>query len=339
MDNVKQRTNCPECDESLDRRAFLATVGGAALAAGAAPLFAVPRSALAAPIPTSKAETAVKALHETLSESQRKVICFPFDHELQHTINANWKITDPEIGSEFYTNEQRDLVDQIFRGVTSEDGYERFRKQMDEDNGGMEKYSMALFGEPGTGKFQWEMTGRHLTVRADGDSVENMAFGGPIVYGHGTGDSVKGLPGNVFYYQLKKANEVFQALDGTQREKALLAKAPSEGRVPLQGEGRRFPGIAIGELSEDQKGLVEQTMKIILAPYREEDVTEAIELLKAGGGLDKLHLAFYKTSADGDPDIGEDGEWEIWRLEGPTFVWHFRGQPHVHTYVNIGKKS
>ena len=61
--------------------------------------------------------------------------------------------------------------------------------------------------------------------------------------------------------------------------------------------------------------------------------------LKTGGGLDKLHLAFYKTDAGGNPDLGEDGEWEIWRLEGPTFVWHFRGQPHVHTYVNIGKKS
>ena len=28
----------------------------------------------------------------------------------------------------------------------------------------------------------------------------------------------------------------------------------------------------------------------------------------------------------------------IWRLEGPTLVWHFRGAPHVHAYVNIGAK-
>ena len=89
-----------------------------------------------------------------------------------------------------------------------------------------------LLGEPGSGKSEWEMTGRHLTIRADGDSVQNAAFGGPIVYGHGEGDGVAGLPGNVFYYQLKKANEVFLALDGKQRDKALLPKAPPESRVP-----------------------------------------------------------------------------------------------------------
>jgi hypothetical protein len=75
-------------------------------------------------------------------------------------------------------------------------------------------------------------------------------------------------------------------------------------------------------------------MKVILAPYREADVNEAIAILKDGGGLDGLHLAFYESD-----DIGGDHEWDIWRLEGPTFVWHFRGAPHVHTYVNIGKKA
>jgi hypothetical protein len=50
-------------------------------------------------------------------------------------------------------------------------------------------------------------------------------------------------------------------------------------------------------------------------------------------------MSFYNTDYNGDGDLGEDGEWNIWRLEGPTFVWHFRGQPHVHTYVNIGQSG
>jgi hypothetical protein len=218
--------------------------------------------------------------------------------------------------------------------VVSPDGYERFQKQMDDDSGGFNEYHVAVFGTPGSGQFEWEMTGRHMTIRADGDSVANAAFGGPIVYGHGEGDSQKGLPGNVFYYQTKKANEVFSALDGKQREKALLAKAPAENAVQIQGSSGTFPGIAVGELSRDQKELVEAVMKVILAPYREDDVNEAIALLKDGGGLDALHMAFYETN-----DIGKDQEWDIWRLEGPTFVWHFRGAPHVHAYINIGKKA
>jgi hypothetical protein len=205
---------------------------------------------------------------------------------------------------------------------------------MDDDHGGIGQYHVAVFGEPGSGKFEWEMTGRHMTIRADGDSVEGAAFGGPIVYGHGAGDSQKGLPGNVFYYQTQKANEVFKALDGKQRERALVPKAPSEAAVTIQGEAGKFPGIGVGQLSSDQKELVESVIKVILAPYREEDVEEAVALMKAGGGLDKLHMAFYEAG-----DLGKDQEWDIWRLEGPTLVWHFRGAPHVHAYVNIAKKA
>lgn len=324
---------CPDCDGSISRRDFVKTVSGAALAGGFVPLFASPRRAVAAPTPKSAAETAVARFYKTLTEDQKKVICFPFDHPLRERINANWAITKPTI-EDFLNKEQQSLVEEIFRGVTSPDGYERFRKQMEEDYGGFERYHVAVFGEPGSGKFEWEMTGRHMTIRADGDSVANAAFGGPIIYGHGTGDSEKGLPGNVFYYQTKKANEVFSALDGKQRELALLPKAPKENEVPVQGNAGKFPGVRVGDLSSDQKGLVEAVMKVILSPYRQEDVDEAIAVLKAGGGLDDLHMAFYESD-----DIGKDHEWDIWRLEGPTFVWHFRGAPHVHTYVNIAKKD
>ncbi|MBX6313321.1 MAG: DUF3500 domain-containing protein [Isosphaeraceae bacterium] len=328
--------DCPACreEESLTRRDFVRTVGGAALAGGLLPLIgSAGRAVAAGPTPKSAAETAVKRLYDSLSAEQRKTFCFPFDHPLRQRINANWAITKPTIDDAF-TQEQQAIIDEIFRGVTSKEGYERFQKQMDEDYGGFGQYHIALFGEPGSGKFEFEMTGRHLTIRADGDSVENAAFGGPIVYGHGTGDSQKGLPGNVFYYQTKKANEVFQALDGKQRQKALVPKAPPESQVPVQGESGTFPGISVGELSKDQKELVESVIRIILAPYREEDVQEAMEFMKAGGGLDALHMAFYESG-----DIGKDQEWDIWRLEGPTMVWHFRGSPHVHAYVNIAKKS
>ena len=323
-----KRIICPDCESAWSRRDFVKAVGGAALIAGAAPL--VP-TALAAPTATSAAETAARRLYDSLKEEQRKQICFEFDHPLRQTINANWAITKPTIGDLFSTDQQA-TIDEIFRGVTSPDGYERFLKQMDDDAGGLDQYHVALFGTPGTGKFEFEMTGRHMTIRADGDSVENVAFGGPVIYGHGEGDGEAGLPGNVFYYQTKKANEVFAALDGKQRAKALLAKAPPENQVPVQGPQAAFPGIAVGELTKDQQVLVEEVIKVILAPYRQEDVDEAVAILKADDGLAKLHAAFYQSG-----NLGNDQEWDIWRLEGPGFVWHFRGSPHVHAYVNIAR--
>ncbi len=336
MKNDAQSTRCPDCQDGISRRNFVKTVSAAAVAGGLTPLFGSPRRALAeaqGASPSCAAETAVKRFYDTLSDEQRKVICFPFDDPLRERINANWAITKTKVEDDF-TKEQQALIKEIFQGVTSPDGYERFLKQMDEDYGGFGQYHVAVFGEPGSGKFEWELTGRHMTIRADGDSVDRAAFGGPIIYGHGTGNGEKGLPGNVFFYQTKKANEVFNALDGKQRELALVPKAPRENAVEIQGEKGSFPGITVGELSSDQKELVESVIKVILAPYREEDVNEAVALLKDGGGLDALHMAFYEAN-----DLGDDQVWDIWRLEGPTFVWHFRGAPHVHAYVNVGKKS
>ena len=321
--NEKKQVVCPECPDGVGRRDFLKTAGGAALAAGAAPAFA-------AVAPREEGEPAVKRFYESLTDAQKKEICFPFKHPSRKKVSANWDITRHSIGDKFYTAEQRTLIREVFRSVTSEDGYHRFLKQMDDDYGGFGGYTVAVFGAPGSGKFEWELTGRHLTMRADGDSVKNVAFGGPIVYGHGQGNPDR----NLFYHQTRKANEVFAALDPAQRKKALQEKSPKENRVPLQGAEGAFPGVAVGELSADQKKLVEESIKVNLSPYRERDVKEALSFIKKGGGLDKLHLAFYA-----DKDLKKDGVWDVWRIEGPSFVWHFRGAPHVHAYVNVGMKG
>lgn len=318
--------------DPVSRRQFVRAVGGAAALGGLVPWANAHAGFVGdGPSHSSTAETSAARLFETLKPEQREILCFPYDHPLRTRISANWAITEPTIGE--LETEQQMLVEEILRGVTSPEGYDRFRIQMDQDSGGFEEYHIALFGKPGDEKFEFEMTGRHLTLRADGNSNPGAAFGGPIVYGHGEGDAKKGLPGNVFYYQTVKANQVFGALDGKQREAALVAKAPAETAVQLQGEGAEFPGLCIGELSSDQKELVESVIRVILDPYRTEDVEEAMAIMKDGGGLDALHMAYYKEG-----DLGDDGEWDIWRLEGPTFVWHFRGAPHVHTYVNIAKK-
>lgn len=323
--------HCPDCNEESDvnRRTFVKAVGTAAAAAGVSPLLNA--GAFAAPTPKSKAETTVGKFYSSLSSDQKSAICKPFGHQLQSKVSANWHVTKKTIGSDFYTKDQRALIEDILRDVCSEDGFDRLKLQMKADaDGGMGDYAVAIFGQPGTKKFQWLMTGRHLTIRCDGNTTENMAFGGPIVYGHGVGDPRK----NLFHYQTKKTNEVFKALDAKQRKEALIAKAPRESAVPLQGKSGKFPGLAVSEMTDDQKKLVQDALKTILSPYRKEDVDEVMAILKKSGGTDKLHMAFYQQG-----DLRKDQVWDVWRVEGPTFVWHFRGAPHVHAYINIGVKK
>ena len=57
-------------------------------------------------------------------------------------------------------------------------------------------------------------------------------------------------------------------------------------------------------------------------------------IVKAGGGMDKMRIAFYQSG-----DLDDDQVWDIWRLEGPTLVCHFRGTPHVHAYINVRKRE
>ena len=321
--------NCPECAPSIDRRHFLRSSSGVALAAAVAPSL-IGSSILAAPTPKSVAESVVAQFYSTLTDAQRQAICFPFEHELRSKISANWHITKPTISSDFYSKEQQALIDQIVKNVTSESGYERILKQTEYDDGGLGAYSVAVFGMPGSGKFQWELTGRHLTLRADGDSVPGAAFGGPIIYGHGQEDAKS----NLYHYETLQAHSVFKSLDSKQAARALIAKAPVESAVPLQGEKGSFPGIAVSELTADQRQLVESTLKVLLSPYRQEDIDEVTAILKASGGVERLHMAFYQQD-----DLDDDKVWDIWRIEGPTMVWHFRGAPHVHAYIHIGMKT
>lgn len=327
MQNEKNATTRISDECCVDRRSFIRTVAGASalMAVGGRSLNA---GLYSGPTPGSAAETAVSEFYKTLTAEQKGVVCLPFDHELRRRVNANWHVTKPQLGEEFFTSAQRDMVRRIVKGVTSEDGYGRLEKQMNDDSGGLEFYSVALFGEPGAGKFEFELTGRHLTLRADGNSVDHAAFGGPIVYGHGEEEASK----NLFYYQTQQANEVFKSLGADQAAKALIEKAPAENAVQIQGNQGKFPGIAVSELKADQQALVEKTLGVLLAPYRREDVEEVMEILKNSGGVQHLHMAFYQQE-----DLGGDKQWDIWRVEGPSFVWHFRGAPHVHAYINVGQ--
>jgi uncharacterized protein DUF3500 len=212
---------------------------------------------------------------------------------------------------------------------------------MREDAGGIGNYHVAIFGTPGSGKFEWVLTGRHCTVRCDGDSVAGSAFGGPIFYGHaaqGNFFEKADHPGNVYWYQAQRANQVYQALDGKQQEKALIQGPipPEQGNdtVRLTGRQGHHPGLHISELSRDQKGLVEQVMADLLLPFRRHDAAAAMRDIQENGGLDSLWIAFYASA-----DIGNDGVWDVWRLEGPAMVWYFRGAPHVHTWVNVRQSA
>jgi hypothetical protein len=336
----------PTPKHSLSRRRFIVgTIGGTA-ASLAAPT-AVTR--LLADEPQAvvggtagieqSSETLAGLLHSSLSPAQKEKVCFAWDHVhprfglLRTRVANNWNATEPDVAGDFFTGEQRRLIRDIFEQLIAPEWHARFDKQLEDDTGGFgHGQSIALIGEPGSGRFQFLLTGRHMTLRCDGDSAEHVAFGGPIFYGHDAGADTEepNHPGNVFWSQAVAANGVFGMLDGSQRSRALVDTLPRENAVAFRGRAATPPGIALTDLSADQRAEMDRVLGLLLEPFRGSDRAEVMKCLATQGGLDACRLAFYRQG-----DLGNDGIWDCWRLEGPSFVWHFRGSPHVHVWVNI----
>lgn len=321
------------CDSS--RRDFLKTTGAGLTLAAAGPLASV--GAAEKKKKVFSPETLTAKLYKGLNEKQRKAICFPWDHPLRSAINNNWHITKTAVGD--MEDDQIDLVKDIFNGLHSPEYQKAVYDQVVHDSAdGFEDSSIAIFGKPGSGKFEFVFTGRHVTRRCDGDSLDGAAFGGPIFYGH----AAKGFnekadhDGNAYWFQAKRTNELFQALDGKQRKIALLGKSRGEHgakTVKLTGKKAGLPGLRAADMSKDQKGLMREVMTDMLAPFRKEDADESMKLIEKNG-FDNLHIAYYK-----DENLGKDEVWDVWQVEGPTMIWYFRGAPHVHTWLHIRDKA
>ena len=349
MLNEESKSFCPECVEptqtpqapsNVDRRSFIRVVGGGAAAVAGLGVVGLPKLGRAED--TVKAakpsEALVKELYASLSADQKKSIVLPWDHGADKGIATRLKMYNSAINDQIihdeYTKPQQELCQRIFRSIASDDDGFRCltRGGTFDGSGSFEGCGAHIFGNPDEGKYAWVFTGHHITIRVDGNSEEGTAFGGPMYYGHSpNGYDTK----NVFNFQTKSVLAVFDALNEDQRKKAIVAGSPGEqaGSLKYKKPPEKNPGVAYNELTSDQQQLVEKAMRTILSPYRKEDAEEVMQIIKAIGGMEKIHLAFYEDSKM------KDGErWHFWRLEGPGFVWNFRVLPHVHTFVYISSK-
>ena len=341
------KVQCTECDalDGVGRRDFLMAVGGTAVTL--ASLEALPSKVAAQPAaqpaqPAARAnkpaESLIRELYQGLSDEQKRRVVYAWNHGGENNATPTRKrmynaaiFNNHNIGA-VYTPAQRELNERILRAICSdEEGHRRITRNGTFDQSqSFQNCGAYIFGNPnGDSQYAWVFAGHHITVRCDGNSEANAGFGGPMYYGHSPdGFSER----NVFNYQTRAVLSVWDALSAAQKTQATIAMYPQprelEGSIRFRREG--YVGISIRDLSADQRRLVESVMRDVLSPYRREDVDEVMDLVRRNGGLERLHLGFFRDA------MTEAGKWDFWRLEGPGFVWNYRVLPHVHTYVNIG---
>lgn len=342
----------------LNRRDFLRGVAAAAAAATSG-------QSLAAEPAATAADTAVKALYESLSDQQKKVMCFDWDKKghgglpLRLHVTNNWAVSSMKVAA--LGKDQQALVEEIFKSVLNPGWPEKLAQQAKDDTGQhwTEDRKIAIFGTPGSGPCQCVISGFHLTFRAGRASDSPVAFGGALSHGHqpsGFHEKV-GHPGNIFWYQAQEAHKVYQLLDGKQQQKALALKGmpyyefdgkidrtvilpdskfdrAMEPDVRFRGPKAELRGLPIADMTRDQKEAMQKVLTGLLDPYRKPYQDEVLKCLQKQGGLNKCHLIFYKEHT-----LGKEGEWDNWRVEGPAFVWYFRGYPHVHIWVHVAEDA
>ena len=337
---------CPECSErvapasEMPRRDFIRAVAGSAAGLlGGSSLLSSPRAFAAPDAPAAAAKPAealIRELFVTLTPEQKAAVVLPWDHGADKGQPTRLKTHNAaplgkRLGEQF-TPAQQDLIRTTFKAILSgEEAFARISRNGKWDSSGsFEGNGIAIFGDPsGKDPFSWVFAGHHLTLRCDGNSQPNTAFGGPMYYGHSANGH---SDGNVYNYQTKHVMSVFDMLNEEQRKKAVVVGDPGDGAAALRPKLVAEPpaGVAYTDLEESQKNLVSGVMRTLLDPFRKEDGDEVMQLIKTNGGMEKVRLAFYKENAEKGND-----RWDYWRLEGPGFVWNYRVLPHVHCFVNV----
>jgi hypothetical protein len=268
-------------------------------------------------------------LYTSLDSEQRAETCVRYDHPLRQYHNRGvWGGGRTIVGG-FTRPQRRILTDLLYAGL-SEEGRERVPEEFFTRWTGVHSMRALICGDPTSRPYQIILTGAHLNLRLGGKSSEGAAFGGPQVYGDQRGDGDAGLPGNLYRDQFVIAQRLLRSLDSGRWKQAVVEEAPVQTKIELQGRHGTFSGIPVAELGAEGKTLARQLVERILSTYPPSDVAYARECLEANGGLEALWLSYYQHGEDGDIPEGQ-----VFRLEGPSAVFYFRGHPHVHAFVNV----
>lgn len=293
------------------------------------------------PTPDMMATAAGRVL-DALSPEQLAQAGFDFDSPER----LNWHFIPRErkgLSIKAMTPAQRALTFGLLRTGLGADGYlkattimslEQVLKELEQGKGPVrdpELYFLSVFGKPsGKGKWGWRVEGHHLSLNftlEDGKivSATPVFFGAnPAEIRQGPRQGLRTL-GDVE----DRALRFLQSLSPEQRKVAVVEEtAPKDVRAPNTPQPPTDPavGIAVADLSEEQRGL----LRSLVEAYAEEmpvEVSQAWAAEIRDAGTDGIKFAWFGLADRSQP--------HAYRVQGPTFLIEFNntqnGANHVHS--------
>ncbi len=289
--------------------------------------------------------TVLARFEATLSDGQRRHLYRPWDHPVRQLTNTIALFETPHMGT-LLDARQYVLAEALYTRMLSARGVADFANTVGLE-GRLPGCALTLFGDPASGARQAMIHGGHILLRGGGATPEGGALGGAIAYGQQIGNGRFKIEGNAFAYHGDAANALYAALDPALQSAAWVPRPPHELTVQAQGNDGRFAGAALAQASDGALERARELLEACLGEYPEADRREAWSCIEANGGVEALHIAYYESKgfyADGAVFASLDPAeraarpppyWQVWRIEGPGTVIHFKGHPHLHAYVNI----
>jgi Protein of unknown function (DUF3500) len=197
-------------------------------------------------------------------------------------------------------------------------------------------YWLAFFGEPGSARWGWMLSGHHLAVNftmVDGQVAFTPLFFGAspqtVMQGRYAGWSVLG-------HQIDRAFALVDTLDARQRAQALQGDAVSADLFTGRGrrEGLSTPiGLPASRLREDQRVLLWGLIDEFVGDVADEAARAQLARIRSDG-LSRLHLAWWGPMDDPSKRF-------FYRIHGPSILIEFTREPnaeglpanHVHAIV------
>lgn len=320
---------------SINRRQLLRTIGASAASVALTQFSGRAESSL----PKNTASDSLPMqLYKSMSDEQKEKVCLPIDHPRRQYVSNWWYIhKDYRIPGTF-NDDQQQLIQQIFDSLHTPEYREAINEQVEIDQYGQVKNAPAVgfFGTPDDEDFEFLYTGHHVTRRCNAHTDKGQGFGGaPIFYGHfrDAFNETSEHIGNPYWYQGKLFNKFVDALNETQQKSGLVSDNPRSEKSSdvIKKRTSNWPGLSCAELSDDQKALFVETIRDMMAMFRNDDVEATIGSIQKQKMVDQLYVSWF----DGKYDVGGDKVWDTWQIEGPDMVWYFRGQPHIHSYFHL----
>ncbi|GAA6138249.1 hypothetical protein NBRC116583_19960 [Arenicella sp. 4NH20-0111] len=263
------------------------------------------------------------------------------DHPARQMTNTIPVHSGPHIGT-LFSDEQQLWIKRLYASMLSVDGLSMFHNTVNLE-GKLAGSNFTVYGDHKAPihELQAQINGGHYMLRKGLESKSGYAFGGPIAYGQQIGNGRFMVEGNAFKPHGDALHRLHKSLTNEQKRAAYIATPPSELDLQPLGDPSLIPGLSMARISGSAKQAVTQLLHVIFTAYTKEQASSAWSALDQHGGLDALHLSmftdygFYNRHDRYDKNNKATPYIQVWRLEGPHSVIHFKGYPHVHGYINI----